>query len=110
MVSTKQAGKTLYTRSYNLKDQNMYDHRSKHVWLKHQYNVKKVHLIGLKMMKGYKRGLEGGTVSFVHLYSLVSKTYRIANRCVFEGISVLLGDTLDSLASLLHCDTSRYSY
>ena len=30
MVITKQAGDTLYTRSYNLKDQNMYDHRSKH--------------------------------------------------------------------------------
>ena len=43
MVITKQAGDILYTRSYDLKDQNMYDHRSKHVWLKHQYNVKKVH-------------------------------------------------------------------
>ena len=28
MVITKQAGNTLYTRSYNLKYQNMYDHRS----------------------------------------------------------------------------------
>ena len=84
MVIIKQASGTLYTRSYNLNyDQNMYDHRSRHVWLKHQYNVKKVHLIGLKTIKGYKRGLEGGTVSLVHLYSLVSKTYRIANRYVF---------------------------
>ena len=72
--------------------------------------MKKVHLIGLKTMKGYKRGLEGGTVSLVHLYSLVSKTYRIDNRCVFERISVLRGDTFDCLANLLHCDTSRYSY
>ena len=62
LVITKQSGDTLYTRSYNLKDQNMYDHRSKHVWLKHQYNVKRVHLIVLKTMKGYKRVLEGGTV------------------------------------------------
>ena len=37
MVITKQAGDTFYTRSYNLKDQNMYDHthKSKHVWLNH---------------------------------------------------------------------------
>ena len=75
-----------------------------------EYNVKKVHLIGLNTMKGYKRGLEWGTVSLVHLYSLVTKTYRVANTCVFEGLSVLLGDTLGSPASLLHCDTSRYSY
>ena len=60
VVSTKQAGDKLYTRSNNLKDQNMYDNGSKHVWLKHQYNVKKMHLIILKTMKGYKRGLEGG--------------------------------------------------
>ena len=52
MVITKQAGDTLYTRSYNLKDQNMYDYRSKHVWLKHQYDVKKVH-----EKEGSKRGL-----------------------------------------------------
>ena len=67
MAITKQAGDTctLYTRSYNLKDQNMYGHRSKHVWFKHQYNVKEVHLIVLKTMKVYKRGFEGGTVSLV---------------------------------------------
>ena len=74
MVLTKQAGDTLYIRSYNLKDQNMYTHRSKYVWLKHQYNVKKVHI---------KEGSNGGTVLLVPLYSLVSKTYRIANRCIF---------------------------
>ena len=62
VVITKQAGDKLYTRSYNLKDQNMYDHRSKHVWLKHQYNVKKVHLLVLKTMKRYKRELDGGTL------------------------------------------------
>ena len=54
VVITKQACDTLYTRSYNLKDQNMYDHSSRHVWLQHQYNVKKVHLIVLKTMKRYK--------------------------------------------------------
>ena len=59
MIITKQAGDTLYTRSYNLKGQNIYDHTSKHVWLKHQYNVKKVHLIVLKTMRGYLRFNKG---------------------------------------------------
>ena len=56
IVITKQADDTLYTRSYNLKDQNVYNLRSKHVWLKHQYHVKKVRLVALKTMKGYNIG------------------------------------------------------